>query len=118
VPYGTISGLVYRDVDSNGAYTPGVDTPLANARVELYNQSGGLVGLVVTPANGRYRFDFLDPNRTYRLKETPPSGYAAAPNDDQSVFILAGEPVTIDFGHLVLRYVYMPSLEKNQTTRR
>jgi hypothetical protein len=118
VPYGTIRGLAYHDVDGNGAYAPGVDTPLSGARVELYNQSGGLVGMFLTPANGRFLFDFLDPSRTYRVKEFPPTGYAKAANDDSSLFIIAGEPVTIDFAHLPLQSVFIPAVQKAQASQR
>ena len=81
--------------------------------MELYNQSGGLSGLIITPANGRFSFDFLDPNRTYRIKEFPPHGYAPASNDDLSLFITAGNPVTINYGHLVMQSVFIPAVEKN-----
>ena len=113
VPYGTISGLVYHDLDGNGVYSPNVDLPLSGARVELYNQSGGLSSLIITPANGRFSFDFLDPNLTYRIKEFPPRGFSAASNDDLSLFITAGNPVTITYGHRVLQSVFIPAVVKN-----
>ena len=113
MPYGTISGLAYHDMDGNGVYSSNVDLPLSGARLELYNQSGGLSGLIVTPTNGRFSFDFLDPNRTYRIKEFPPRGFSPASNDDMSLFITAGNPVTINYAHLVLQSVFIPAVEKN-----
>ena len=81
--------------------------------MELYNQSGGLSGLIITPANGRFNFDFLDPDRTYRIKEFPPQGFAPASNGDLSLFITAGNPVTINYAHLVLQSVFIPAVVKN-----
>lgn len=118
MPYGAIRGLAYHDRDGNGIYAPGIDLPLSNARVELYNQSGGLLGMFLTPTNGRFLFDFLDPDRTYRIKEFPPTGFATTVNDDSSLFITAGEPVTIDFGHVPLQSVFIPAIQKAQASRR
>ena len=48
-----------------------------------------------------------------RIKEFPPHGYAPATNDDLNLFITAGNPVTINYAHLVLQSVFIPVVENN-----
>jgi hypothetical protein len=114
VPYGIVQGRVFHDVDDNGTYTPGVDQPLAGGRIELYNLSGQLLNLQVTASNGLYIFTFLEPNRTYRVVETAPPGFAPAQYNDINVFVEAGVPVTLDFGHQAYRYQYLPLMQRQR----
>lgn len=114
MPYGIVGGVVYHDVDNNGAYTPGTDTPLAGSRIELYNQAGQLVNLQITAANGQYNFSFLEPNRNYRVKSSPPPGYAPSLYNDITIFVTAGTPVTINFGHQPYNYQYLPAVQRQQ----
>ena len=113
-PYGAIQGIVFHDVNSDGVYTLGTDLALANGRVELRNPNGGLIGLQVTTSNGRYLFDFLAPNVTYRVTEFAPPGFAAASNNDNSYLVSAGYPVTVDFAHRPVRSLFLPIVVKGQ----
>lgn len=114
VPYGIVGGVVYHDVDGNGGYTPGVDVTLAGARIELYNQAGQLVNLQITAANGQYNFSYLEPNRNYRVKSYPPAGFAPSLYNDITIFVTAGSPVTVNFGHQPYNFVYLPAVQKQQ----
>ena len=113
-PYGAIQGIVFHDVNSDGVYTLGTDLALANGRVELRNPNGGLIGLQVTTSNGRYLFDFLAPNVTYRVTEFAPPGFAAASNNDNSYLVSAGYPVTVDFAPRPVRSLFLPIVVKGQ----
>jgi len=50
--YGAVTGRVYQDVNLNGRFDPGVDTPQANARVRVDGNR-----YVVSDINGNYRID-------------------------------------------------------------
>ena len=108
VPYGIVQGRVFHDVNRNNNYDPGVDQPLAGARVELYNLSGQLLNLQITAANGQYNFTFLEPNRTYRVVQTPPPGYAPAQYSDVNVYVPAGDPVVMNFAHQPYKQAFLP----------
>ncbi|MBE2233768.1 MAG: carboxypeptidase regulatory-like domain-containing protein, partial [Anaerolinea sp.] len=101
-------GRVFHDVNRNNNYDPGVDQPLAGARVELYNLSGQLLNLQITAANGQYNFTFLEPNRTYRVVQTPPPGYAPAQYSDVNVYVPAGDPVVMNFAHQPYKQAFLP----------
>lgn len=72
---GFLQGVAF--VSSNGStqYGPG-DSPLPGALIQVFTQNGSqLVAQTTTTANGSYLITGLNPG-TYRLVETPPSGYA------------------------------------------
>lgn len=114
VPYGIVQGRVFHDVNRNGNYDPGVDQPLAGGRVELYDMSGQLLNLQITAANGQYNFTFLEPDRTYRVVETAPAGYAPTQYGDVNVFVEAGVPVILNFGHMPYKFAFLPAVSRQQ----
>lgn len=69
-----ISGHVYFDANNNGRREAG-ETPLANVLVQLWNESGELVGTTRTSELGFYEFENLRPG-IYRVTETTPQGYS------------------------------------------
>lgn len=70
-----LSGVVYVDVDFSDAYGSGIDTPIAGATVELLNAAdGSVIATGITDATGNYRFNDLDPEITYTLREVLPTG--------------------------------------------
>jgi hypothetical protein len=114
VPYGIVQGRVFHDVNKNSAYDPGIDQPLAGGRVELYSLGGQLLNLQITAANGQYNFSFLEPNLTYRVVETAPAGYAPAQFNDVNVYVEAGVPVVLNFGHQPYKYHFVPFIWRQQ----
>jgi len=50
-----ISGVVFQDLDNNGAYDAAVDTPLSGITVRFFDASNALVYEEVTDAAGQYR---------------------------------------------------------------
>ncbi len=105
-----MQGRVFHDVNRNGVYNHGIDQPLAGGRVELYNLSGQLLNLQMTAANGLYNFSFLEPERTYRVVETAPPGFAPAQFNDVNVYVEAGVPLIMDFGHQAYTYQFVPGV--------
>ena len=72
---GFLQGVVFQDVSLNGQLG-GSNTPLAGAKVTLFNATNTQVGSpVTTGSDGSYLFTGLTPG-TYKLVETPPSGFA------------------------------------------
>ncbi|WKZ49508.1 MAG: sortase [Anaerolineales bacterium] len=85
-----LGNLVFEDVDNDGVFTAGTDTPLAGATVQLFAADGvteinvgpdGVFGTaddaaggVVTGAGGTYLFSGL-PQGDYIVRVTPPAGY-------------------------------------------
>jgi hypothetical protein len=109
-----VQGRVFHDVNRNNNYDPGVDQPLAGGRIELYDLNSQLLNLQTTSANGQYGFSFLDPDTTYRVVETAPAGYAPAQYNDINVYVEAGIPVVLNFGHRPYKYMYIPMVTKQQ----
>ena len=88
---GSISGYVFEDHDNNGFYEPaaqgGVDVPIANVTVTLYvkgadgnytiaRDRNGDPRTARTDALGYYKFDNLDIEKVYAVRETQPSDYS------------------------------------------
>lgn len=74
----TITGFVYRDVNTNGVFDAGTDTPIQGVTVTLvgttiFSQSIGPV-TATTDATGAYTFSNVAPG-TYSLTETQPAGF-------------------------------------------
>ncbi len=70
-----LSGYVYLDLDFNNARTPGTDSAIASATVELLDAvTGAVLTSTQTDANGQYRFNNLDPHVVYTLRQPLPTG--------------------------------------------
>lgn len=71
----SLSGYVYVDLDFNNVRTPGTDSAIVGATVELLDASTGAVLLTTsTDSNGQYRFSDLDPHVLYSVREPLPAG--------------------------------------------
>ncbi len=78
VPFGNVTGTVYEDTDQDDAYNVGVETPLPNISVSVYEENGTpgntgddtLVSTVSTDTNGFYTISFIlaFPSNTYRIE--------------------------------------------------
>ncbi|MFV9504440.1 MAG: SdrD B-like domain-containing protein [Oscillochloridaceae bacterium umkhey_bin13] len=94
----SLGDLVFEDFANNGIFDPGMDTPLADALVELFatdgttsvnDFDGNPVGPQTTGADGLYLFTNLRPG-SYVVRVTGPLGYvsstdiatSADPNND------------------------------------
>jgi LPXTG-site transpeptidase (sortase) family protein len=87
----TLGDLIFIDVNADGDYDAGTDTPLSGATVQLYSSNGteinvgpdGILGTaddapggVTTGAGGTYLFSGL-PAGDYIVRVTPPVGYSS-----------------------------------------
>lgn len=71
----SLSGHVYVDLDFNNVRTPGTDSAIAGATVELLDATtGAVLATAATNSNGQYRFDDLDPHVLYSVREPLPAG--------------------------------------------
>ncbi len=70
---GSLSGLVYSDPNENCEFDEG-ESPIANVKIDLFNDRGELVKTTRTDNQGRYRFDGLAPG-TYLVREEQPVGF-------------------------------------------
>lgn len=73
-PDGSIVGTKYNDIDNNGVVS-GADATVAGWTINLYDNSGTLVGTTVTDGTGFYTFPNLIPG-TYTVEEVPQAGWA------------------------------------------
>ena len=69
----SLAGYVYEDCNNNGIYEPGMELPIANVTVQLY-QNNVFIASTTTDAFGRYQFTSL-PAGTYEIREVQPAGY-------------------------------------------
>lgn len=74
-PPGSISGFVYEDNNANGRRDPH-EPGIPGVRLVLLDETGNPTGLeAITDAHGAYRFEGLQPFRTYGIQEIQPEGY-------------------------------------------
>ncbi len=57
-----ISGYVYYDINNNGTYEQGLETPIANSQLELRDANGVVVGTTTTDSTGFYEFSIDEAN--------------------------------------------------------
>ena len=86
---GSVAGYVFEDHNDDGVYDKesagGTDKPIAGVTVALYYKVGseyvavldadGQARTDVTDANGFYKFDNLDIEKTYAIREVQPTDY-------------------------------------------
>lgn len=71
--YGSLAGTVYADSDGDCIQDPNEDG-IRDVRIELLNESGTVVAVTTTDADGNYKFDNIIPG-VYTVRETQPLGY-------------------------------------------
>lgn len=94
---GSISGYVYHDANNNGRFEEG-EEPIEGVEVQLFYLDGDAYvftgKITTTDRNGFYKFDGLDINRTYAIKEVQPKDW----NDGRdTVGTLGGDNTESDF---------------------
>jgi len=97
---GSISGTVFKDLNSNGTWDAG-DTRFAGFQLYIDSNFNGVKDsnepTTFADGNGNYFFGSLAPNVTYRVRALPPSGWGTSfpsPNRWHDVFIGSGQNVT------------------------
>jgi uncharacterized protein (DUF2141 family) len=96
---GSISGMVFNDLNGNGAGEPG-EPGIGGAAVELYSAPGGaLVAGTVTTGTGGFQFAQVAPG-TYEVRQTPLAGYWL-PAPKVTVAVAIGGAATANFANRV-----------------
>jgi uncharacterized repeat protein (TIGR01451 family) len=93
---GTISGVVFNDVNGNGA-KESTESPLGGVIVQLYDPKNNLLGTTLTDVNGNYTFPNVPPG-AYIVREIDPPGYASTTNNLVPVSVPPGGAATANFG--------------------
>jgi hypothetical protein len=86
MPQGNITGILYRDTNTNNLYNSGTDTTMpANIAVNLKSSTGAIVATAYTDASGNYNFTNVPAGSNYTIEvaltDTDiPSGATATAN--------------------------------------
>ncbi|MFO1430472.1 MAG: SdrD B-like domain-containing protein [Candidatus Competibacteraceae bacterium] len=103
---GTVNGTIYTDVNGDGVYTPGTDTPLPGVQVKI-TASDGTVYTVTTDANGHFSQVVPAGNTTVDVNDaTLPAGSVLTTNtsgqgsDPTVVNVPAGGTATDNTGYV------------------
>ncbi len=97
---GTVTETVYEDVDLDGVYTPGTDTPLAGVDV-TFTDSAGNVTTVTTDVNGEATATVQPGDVTVDVVDAtlPAGAVLVAGTDPTTVTAIAGADVTDETGY-------------------
>ncbi len=98
---GQVTGVVYTDVNGDGTYTPGVDTPLMGVDVVI-TDSLGVMQTVTTGANGMYTATVQAGSATVDVDDTdlpPGSTLTTGSTDPTTVTVQAGGSVSDNTGY-------------------
>jgi len=93
---GAIGGLVWHDLDQDGAHDGG-EPALIGVFVSLFDSSDQFLEWQPTNGLGQYYFGPLPPGR-YQVVESDPAGYISTTPNQQLVDLEPGQRLIIDFG--------------------
>jgi hypothetical protein len=100
VAVGSISGTVFKDLNSNGTWDAG-DQRFGGFQLYIDSNFNGIKDsnepTTFADGNGNYFFGNLAPNVTYRVRALPPSGWGTSfpsPNRWHDVFVASGQNIT------------------------
>ncbi|MDM8517097.1 SdrD B-like domain-containing protein, partial [Desulfobacterales bacterium HSG16] len=92
---GTISGVVFNDINGNGVQDAGEDG-IGGVTVELVDENGD-VKTVITAGNGSYVFTGVSEG-SYTVREIDPSGFTSTTSNSTSVTVTGDGAATASFG--------------------
>ncbi len=93
-PAGTVSGLVYEDVDGDGSQDEG-ESGLSGVTLTLHG--AGTSRTTVTDSTGVFEFPNVQAG-SYRVEETDPAGFASTTPNTRPLSVGAGGSATASFG--------------------
>ena len=93
---GTLSGVVFNDLNGNGLQDSG-EAGMGGIVVTLLDSKGSTVQAEVTSGNGTYCFSSVSPG-PYKVEETDPEGYSSTTNNRVPIHMTAGSTGSANFG--------------------
>lgn len=96
---GTISGLVFNDINGDGIQGPG-ELGLGGVLISLVDGNGTVVATTTTAPDGSYTFAGVTPG-AYSVGETDPSGYLSTTPNTVAITLASGAAATANFGDQV-----------------
>jgi hypothetical protein len=93
----TASGRVWNDRDGDGVFEPG-EMPLANRRVNLFDEDGNVVASAQTNFNGLYQFSGIQIGE-FAISANIPPGWRETGDPDIDIAVTRGQNfIALDFG--------------------
>jgi protocatechuate 3,4-dioxygenase beta subunit len=93
---GTISGVVFNDINGSGVQDSG-EGGLGNVLISLLDSTGTLITTEVSDAAGMYQFNSIETGM-YTVQATDPDGYTSTTDNAVTVTLAAGGTGTANFG--------------------
>ena len=94
---GTISGVVFNDLDGSGLRDAG-EAGIGGVTMSLINPTtGAVIATTMTAGDGSYLFAGITPGN-YRVQETDPNGFVSTTGNTMPVVVPAGGAATANFG--------------------
>ena len=108
LPIGTVSGLVFNDVNENRLQDVG-EKGIGGVTITLSTPEGDLIAARKTVGDGTYLFREVSPGE-YFVEETNPAGFSSTTPDRERVTVPIGGGATANFGDRIgLEYkLYLP----------
>jgi protocatechuate 3,4-dioxygenase beta subunit len=93
---GTISGVVFNDIDGDGEQDVG-DVGLGGVTIDLLDHQNNVISTTVTAGDGSYKFPNVAPG-VYIVRESDPDGFTSTSSNQAPVSVTAGGIGIANFG--------------------
>lgn len=93
---GTISGVVYNDINANGV-ADGNESGLGGVTIQLRSSNGNVIATTTTSGDGRYLFAGVNAG-SYVVEEVDPVGFLSTTNNRVTLTLPAGGAGSANFG--------------------
>ncbi|OQX23245.1 MAG: hypothetical protein BWK80_27000, partial [Desulfobacteraceae bacterium IS3] len=93
---GTVTGIVFNDVNGDGVKSAGEDG-IPAVKVELLDSNGKVIATTATNPDGAYSFENVAPG-TYTVRESDPTGYGSTTPNAESVTVPEDGSGMVSFG--------------------